>query len=628
MRTLGRSICWLFIACAPLSARVTFTAASLRAPSNLLSNPSFEAATEDRPLSYQFPANSPYLRLSSAASLHGRRSFLADVPTSTTTEVAARQELPACQGCTYELSAWVLIAEDRGGEAQLGLQARAADGKVLAQEQAVARGTDRSWRQLQVRLRTPPGTAQVSVSAPLVVGGMMAYYDALRLSVTGGRSATHPPAGGLTAARVEATWLVLRWSGPPGTWEVDYRVRGRGEWTTGEPVRTTVYSLVGLKPDTRYQVRVRLVPPPYYDLDGVLNSSPVQPTATLLLVNTAAWAPRVVGALRLWPPVRVGTFPSGQTTPRLAAWNKMLYLAESYQGALYLSRVQPEGYAVEWTRELIAAPETPAPPQLVDDLCVVHDRLYLLVRRTTGGPPGTTQEWLYAYDLQQERLLGAPLPIGKATGGGGLALNKDQLWVMWSELDTTHQSGEAKVLLAPVNEGGIGETHEWTSAPTRFVRHLTLGALASELLLGFTDAAWSVARPGYEPLSVVRFNGLNARGLRKIADLGRNSAARGAQLGSNYYLFYGTDVPWTTYGSRYSDLRLATLLPEAPVLDTITYLSDMKYNLPGSAAVIDEALYLAHEKLEEAPSNPQAPPYAFGTFLGRIDLGAALPPTR
>jgi len=201
---------------------------------------------------------------------------------------------------------------------------------------------------------------------------------------------------------------------------------------------------------------------------------------------------------------------------------------------------------------------------------------------------------------------------------------RQQLWVMWSSPD---EQGAPRLRLAPLTDGALGEPHVWQDAPSDSLRDLSLGVFADELLVMFTDEGWAQRRRGYAPLGVVQFNGASFHWLRKLADLGRNTDAAGVQLGSSFYLFHSTDVPWVSYGGRFRDLRLTALLPDTPGGETITYLDDMKHNLSCSATVFENSVYVAHEKLEQEPSASTPPPHSYGTFLSRIDLGPA-PPAR
>lgn len=621
------------LACGLGWSQTVFDASTLLPPANLISNPSFEASLDGRPRSYDLFAMPQYLQLSTLQALHGCNAMLADVPAGATVEAAARQDVPAQPECTYEFSAWVKIAEDRGGEARLMLQMRSADLHVLAQEQVALCGAADTWRQMVVRLKAPKDAALVTVGAPSVAGGMRVFYDALRLSIIDGPR-TRPPAAlaqNVQVVRIEPTWVTLRWVGPPGQYEVSYRDRAwpRGEWVTYGTTSFLSYSMVALAYKRKYEFRVRYLWPEHYDQAGQMVPSPVEPPPSpVLKATTTPWQPRTVGALRVWPPLRLNTFATGQKTPRIVNWKGWLYVIESYRDAIYLSKICPTDYRIEFTRELVPARTDPTAQQLVSDALVFGDRLYVMVNRQETGRPGyritDSREVLYDYDLQLGRMAADPFIItgttpGAGTWQGGLEAYRDQVWVVWSEV--TEQQGQwlTRLALAPVTDNVTGEVHIWQDPPSQLLRNPALGLFGQELLIFLSDLAPSLSRPGYEPLSLVDFNSVAFHGLRKTADLGRNTDARGTQLGSGFYLFYSSDLPWVSYGGQYRDLRLTTLLSDTLTLETVTYLDDMKYNTSVDATALGNSLYVVHEKLEHEPSDCTPSPRSYGTFIGRVD---------
>lgn len=573
-----------------------------------------------------------YLTASADLALHGKWSLIADVPRGVTAETAARQDVPACVGCTYEFSAWVRVLEDRGGEARLVLQMRGADMAVLAQEQVALRGSNPDWTRLAVRLKAPKDTVLVTVGAPDVVGGMKAQYDALRLGIIDGprTRTTEPLAQRLEAVRTEPTWVLLRWLGPPGTYEVSYRSPRwpRNERTTFSGIDTQTYSAVGLGHGTAYDFRVRYVTPQHYDELGQPISPPVVPPSSPdLRVTTTPFAARSVGGVRLWPPTHLNTFQGAQTSPRIVSWKDALYVVESHNEGVYLSRVKAADLTVEWTKEIVARPTATGVLQRVTDACVFADQLFIMTGvEPLSGPITASRQFICAYDLQQQTLAGDPVAIqpvmaGAGTRHGGLGVFRQQLWALWSEVVDQQGRWPTRLMLAPVTNNVLGELHVFPNAPSLYVGSATCNVFGGELLIGFSDLGVDRQRPGYEPLSLVRFDGVTFHHLRKIADLGRNSDARGAEVGSNFYLLHSTDLPWASYGGRFRDLRLTVLQPGGLAMETMTYLDDMKYNFSSSATVHENTLYVVHEKLEREPVPGAPPPWSYGTFIGRIDVG-------
>lgn len=635
-----RRLLWaIALVCDLCWAQVGFDASQLAPATNLVSNPSFEAQSSGRPLAFDFFAAPQYLSLSTEQALHGATSILADVPAGVNIEAAARQDIPACPGCTYEFAAWVKVAEDRGGQARLVLQMRDAAGKPLVQEQAVLQGSTPQWRQLLVRLKAPASAALVTIGAPSVQGGMRVFYDALQLRIVAGptRRVWAPQAQNLQAQRIEATWVKLNWVGPPGKYEVSYRQRSRsaGTWMEESGGRATSYSIVGLQEGTKYDFRVRLLWPQWYDEQGKPVAAPVETGYTKTLsVSTEPRLPRRVGILSIWPTQHLATFSKEQGNPRIEAYDKFLYVAENYRGGIYLSRIRPADFSVEWTHEVVPARTTPPSLQTLLDTCVIADKLYLLYCLQETGRPGFSLQdsrlLLLQYDLQQDKLIGEPLLIRGTTEGvaiwqGAVEARRGTVWVLWCETPPETTGQPSRLVMGAIGETALGDAHPWDEAPITAFDTPTLSVLGDELILGFSDLAASQTRLGYEPLWLARFDGEAFNNLRKLADLGRSWGARGRQLGPNSYLLYSTDAPYMSYAGAYRDIMLCTIAPGVGGLDAVPYADDMKYNISPDITVYENSLYAVYEKLQYVPSADAPAPLSYGTFIGRIDLGAAGP---
>lgn len=634
--------CWLVAALsvgAAAPAEPPFLPASLAAPDNLLSNPSFEAVSDGRACSFDLAGSSLLLHPADEQALHGTRALLADLPAEGALEAAASQTVPACRGCVYELSAWVKVVADRGGEVRLALQMEGADRRVLAREQVALKGVQERWQRLAVRLRAPREAVAVTALAPAVHGGLRMYCDAVRLAVVAGprRAVPEPVARDLSVARSEATWLQLRWSGPPGNYEVSYRhsTWPRDQWRTYGPVDGFTYCLVGLRWETTYEVRVRCLAAPHYDEQGQVVPPPPQaqaPPTRPLSATTEPWQERRAGALHFWPAVPLDTFPGGQTGPRIVSFEDFLYVIESYDNAVYVSKVRPADFAVLERRQLLPSPPAGQARQRACAACVLDGKLYVLCELSTVGQADQTPKpLLVTYDLQQGALLGEPLPLSSALAlgaswQGGLHALRGQLWLAWTDRASAGGGTLGRLVLAPLLDNVTGELHLWPDAFARRLQGPAVAAFGDELAVAFSEGA-RAERPGYEPLSLVFFNGADFRGLRKVADLGRNGGPAAAQLGASLYLLYGSDATWATYAGHYRDLRLVTLGPGADSSETLTYLDDMKYNCSVDVTAHQEALYVVHEKLEQEPCAQLAAPRSYGTFIGRIDTGGPLAAT-
>jgi len=440
---------------------------------------------------------------------------------------------------------------------------------------------------------------------------------------TAGDPAPAPQLRDLRATRIEATWAAVRWAGPEGSYEVSYRpVRWpRHAWMTADNVRGFSQSLVALEPDTTYEVRVRLQWPPHYDEQGQVVAAPVPPDEPARLrLTTAAWRPRTVGMLRIWPMKPMYTMGGPASHPRLVAARDHLYLAQQYQGGIYLSKLPPATLVAEWTRELVPPAPTGAPPLALEDLAVLGETLSVLYRR------GPNELVLQGFRLDTEQAE-APLVVSLAEpparlAHAALAAYHGDLWVLTlEENDTSRRRGLLRLGL--VSGGRVSETYAWRDAPVLDPAEASLAPFGDELMIPFSDVLAEGAAAGRQPLRLVSFDGLRFSGLRRMRDEGRNREPQGVQLGSSFYLAYTSDAAYAGYRGRYRDLLLSILAPDRLGLAAITLLDDEQCNLSPDIAALGSSLWTVHEKLEHAPENASDQPRSYGVFIGRIDFGEA-----
>lgn len=641
-------LCLFILPTAPALAQARFDARDLAPARNQISNPSFEAPTSTLPPGYAPVLGATRSAVSQDQAFHGRTSLLIEAspcaqgsPSVTApTAGAMRQDVPACGGCTYELSGWIKHATPGSGEAWLALEMLDGHQSMLARQQVSVGGDEADWRPVAVELKAPRETALVRV----LIGadpGVSAYVDALRLRIAAG----HPPRtykspiSELRVDRTEATWVTLKWSGPPGPYEISYRDRRRprDQSIVSKNVPGFTYSLVGLQPHARYEVRMRLVRPEHYDEQGQVVEPPVRlADPKPLWVTTGAWEYRQVGLLRIWPVKALQLMDGPGSNARIEAAKDHLYVAQEFGGGIHLSKLSPTTLEPVWTRQLVA-PATSGPAPVLQDILVLAETLYVLYQR------GPTELALVSFNLETEQAAEpVVVPLGEPATritGSSLAGYRDQLWVLW--LDETGAGTQARgvLRLALFSGEGLTKTYAWgeglipggDSAADLVGNSLSragfvpaepsLARFGDELVIPFTDILAEGLEPGYQPLYMIGFNGLAFERLRKLRDVGRNRQARGCQLGPNFYLLSASDANYLTYDGRYRDLVLAALPPGQVSLETIRYLDDQKYDVSPDIVALGESLWTVHDKYDYAPTADGPAPYHFGIFIGRIDFG-------
>jgi hypothetical protein len=642
----------------------------LQSPRNLLSNSSLEAVKATRPLSWSWDDGRASLQLVTEGALHGKQALAVDMPSAPGGPVAgAWQRVLATPQCTYELRAWVNLQEDRGGQVGIAVLALDAQQQPLGSPaEAFLEAPQAGWRELRVTLKAPASTCWLELRAPWVRGGGRALYDALSLEVQSGpwRRVGGPALTGLRAQEVGSNWALVVWDTIPGEFQVRYRALSFRGWSESEPLSDAYCTLLGLRPESAYEVRVSLAPEPHYGAAGAAAAPPVgPPEATRLILQTPSWAPRSWEGYQLWPTAALSTAGGEADGACIEAYKDALYVVESVHGGVYLSKVSPTDLHAEPRAPVLPPPEAAEGLDLLDT-CVYEDRLYLTYSLRPQGladtPSPAARPMIVAYDLVQGKLVGEPRPLppllrrvspllgplspllgplplplplqllgpslapmpehaGASASGGALAVAQGRVWVAWVQAWTEHGGRREQVLLAPYTEaGGLGEAHPWEGGPARFLDGVSLTAFGDELFLaGATPPATD--RPGEtERLLAVRSDGLGFYGQQVLGTLGHSRGLRGVQVGDSLCFAYQSDAAYPTRAGRYQDLMLSVLRPRSRDLTTTTYVGDKTCNTRPDLVALGGKLYLTYVKYRRGPGGAAR---AYGIYIGRI--GTALP---
>jgi hypothetical protein len=619
---------WLLSGCLALllgaatsgAAQPAFNARLLSVRYNLLSNPSFEAPAEGQPPSWEIlPAGA--LQFSPETPRHGRVCLqTAGAPAPFTLS----QKVPACPRATYELTAWLRVSGESGGVG-LALQALQPGGQVLAETRTLAAPRD-GWQEVQARLTVPRLSGWVRVVALTAPAGATVAVDAVRLARLTGPATYGPLLAHLAANQKGANWALLTWDSEETSFNLHTRQSGDrpSPWVTRPGLRQSRYSWQLLEPDMNYEVRVSLPQPPHYDETGQQVTSPLPVVQTPVLpLRTSPWTPRKWGRLQLWPTRHLDTFPGDQSYPCVEGFREALYVTEVHGGGVHLSRVLPPNLQVDWTRPLL--PPQPEQKLVYTDLdtCVYADRLYLAATRQSPAATAASRTSLVVaiYDLALDKPVGEPLVVTPTRPEavalqGAVMTYRDQVWLTWLEAFSQQGQRHTDLVIAPLQEGGVGERQVWKEGPSSlFGPALTI--FEEQLAILFTDLT-AVGRLGYEPLGLVRFDGLSFARRQRLTGLGSSRYPDAHQFGRHLALVYRSDAAYAIYDRRYQDLRLALLGPAGLANEDTAYVADMTYNTAPSITMLGNDLWVAYQKFSHAYGDPADPAVAYGTFLGRL----------
>ncbi|MCD6351151.1 MAG: fibronectin type III domain-containing protein [Armatimonadetes bacterium] len=640
MSTAAVVITVMIVACG--AAKTGLDAGSLTPERNLLSNCSFEAVAKGKPLAWALYAQPQFFSMTDDA-LHGEKALMADAPSPASEQIrhtAARQGVEVKDQTDYVLSAWLKVLRTDGKDIRIYLEFLDAKGKRLAISSAKWEGQQDEWTRLEVKARAPLGTAEARALVPYLYGGACVVVDAVRLAPASGK--IERPAATVSDLHLllaRPTDLRVAWQSDAHRFVVQWRAVGlrAHPWRDSPPVREQRYTVLGLKPAQKYQLRVRTIPRELINEKGktVVVGQPV--VSEPIAATTQPWQPRRWAGLKLWPTVHVPTFPDGTVYPSIEIYDDHLYLLEVRNGELYLSRLplwdgkSPVVPKPDWTRLVIE--QAPGCYQGLTDTVIYDGKLWISWNRQATSKPDyeITQSrqlltwWDLATDERGPIVTVEPTRPGYGTWEGGLAVLEGQLWVLWLEVRVEAGRRRAQIVCAPYRaEAGFGPPVRWSECPTVYPYGPSLAPLDGELALLFSDLAATEKTPDREPLFFARFDGHHFHGLRLLRSLGRHRYAKGAQLGRTFLLAYKSNARWLDYGYRFHDIALTKLGPGAGDVTTIPYADDMKYNSSPDITVYQGRAWLVYNKFEHSYGDPNDPARLYGTFLGIIEPEVAV----
>ncbi len=628
-------MCWLAALWLSLAVPSQVDEALLAPRLNLLSNCSFEAASETgQPADWDLYAQPQHFTVDDDA-LHGSMALRATAPEGTTSHTAARQSVSVRGEQELVLSAWLKVLRTDGKPLRIFLEFQDDAGQRLAIHEADWTGERGEWTQVQVRATAPLLATRAVALLPYLFGSADVLVDAARLAPAEG--AVQRPEHQVSNLRLllaRPTDLRLAWDSNVAQHVIQWRRVGlrTQPWQHSPVVRDRRYTVVMLEPGARYELRVSSVAEAFINAKGESVALTRPAVSDLLEATTEPWAPRTWAGLKLWPLLHLDTFPEGTVYPCIEVYEDGFYIVEVRDGELYLSRLQPPRgngpwqLKPEWTKLLVE--RAPDCYQGIPDTCLSQSKLWVTWNRQATGKPDyditQSRQLLTYWDLDRNErgpiVTIEPRQEGLGTWEGGVNVLGNQLWVLWMEVALEEGRRRTRIVCAPYDEEeGFGEAVVWHECPSVYPYGPSLAPMGGEMAVLFSDLAALEKAAQQEPLFWALFDGEGFHGLRLLRGLGRHRYAKGVQMGRTFLMAYKSNSRWMEWGYRFHDIALTRLGPGPGDATTVPYADDMKYNSSPDIALHDGKAYVVHTKYEHAYGDPTDPAKLYGTFLGVVE---------
>ena len=352
----------------------------------------------------------------------------------------------------------------------------------------------------------------------------------------------------------------------------------------------------------------------------------------VMLLRPKEWA-----GLRLWPARHVESFAGGTTNPALASYGGKLLLVEVYQGALYLSQLEPDSLKVIDKRKLSEL----QPGRAVNDVDAVIVKGVLWVSwisQVVSQTLSDSRQMVLRYDLQTASC-GAPVEQHAAVGCS-LAVFSGQLWVLWRR-----PGPSGGLYLARYDTtSGLGQPQQW---PIQNAEWVGAGAvdLGGELFLaGIKKATLTkppllikppVIRGSAQPIPLAqpqlntrsnsktrqlwaaKFNGQRFYSLRMLRGRGNFSHPACAMLDDQVITVYASRTLAAAGAAQQSSIDITVTTGEGGEVTSASYDSG-GYNVAPDVVRMGEALFVAYNKWSANPASAEA--LNQGTYVGKIEL--------
>ncbi len=351
--------------------------------------------------------------------------------------------------------------------------------------------------------------------------------------------------------------------------------------------------------------------------------------APVRLLRPTEWA-----SLRLWPAQHVNSFASGTTNPAVAAYAGKLLLVEVYNGAIYLSRLEPDSLKIIGKTKLSGLQSG----RTVEDVDAVVVKGVLWVTWISQAA-GESRQMFLMYDLQTA-VSGSPVEEHSAVGCS-MAVFSGQLWVLWRS-----PGPSGGLYLAHYDTAsGLGQPRQW---PIQRAEWVSGGGvdLGGELFLAGIKTATVMKPPalikppaiggGAQRTPVIRtqiqaqpagsshqlwaakFNGQSFYGSRMLRGRGNFSHPTCAVLDGQVIIAYASRPPAAAGAAQQSSIDITVTMGEGGQVASTSYDSG-GHNVAPDAVRMGEALFVAYNKWSANPDS-SADAVNQGTYVGKIEL--------
>jgi len=347
------------------------------------------------------------------------------------------------------------------------------------------------------------------------------------------------------------------------------------------------------------------------------------------LLRPSEWS-----GLYLWPARHVDSFAGGTTSPAVTSYAGKLLLVEIYQGALYLSQLEPDSLKVIGKRKLSGL----QPGRTVKDVDAVVVKGVLWITWISQAADESRQMFLQ-HNLQTAVSAG---PVEEHSAlGCSLVVLSGQLWALWR---SPGPSG-GLYLARYDTTSGLGRPQQWPIQRAEWVGgsavdlggELFLAGIKTSTLMKLpapiTPSAVGVGvqrtlviRPPIKPqpgdsvhqLWAAKFNGQRFYSSRMLRGRGNFSHPTCAMVDNQVIVAYASRPPPTAGATEESSIDITVTTGEGGQAASTSYDSG-GYNVAPDVVRMGEALFVAYNKWSANPAN-SAEAVNRGTYIGKIEL--------
>lgn len=417
----------------------------------------------------------------------------------------------------------------------------------------------------------------------------------------------------LTVVQAGARFVELVWKSEGKEFEIESSTSETNNWVRSPRTDVCAGSVVNLRPETNYEFRVRA-------------TSPEGPYSQVITARTTAEAPFIGLGFSLTPPKRPEMGEMSKVSQPCLVWHDDLpWVVYTFDRLIQLAKLSTDLDVVLGTKQLGDQKSS-----YVRNLeACVHDNklyvMYTLVPRASSGLPAEVH--VFHYDFDSERC-SDPIPI-PPTGwkriceAGGIAVWNNKVWLGVLENWQEYGNSYCRLVLRSLTDEGPGQAVVMPVVGNAYPSTSALSVIGASLAVTWTDLRprWSGTQCS-EPLYLTLFNGSEFAPPLLLTSNGRNWASRAWELGSSVFtLFSSNDRYCPDSGTRFQELRIASVDQITSKVAVCSFLADRKYNTFPHICRVDDTHLLAMWAKYSTPPGKDKLLEPHGIYLSMI--GAA-----